>query len=78
MQKSRTILLMEANFNHSNKGVFGFKILENARRHGFMPEEIYSERNKTTDEGTLARVIFHDIARQNRLSAGLSLGDDAQ
>ena len=63
IQKLRAILLMEADFNHSNKEVFGFRMLENARRHGFMPEEIYSERNKTADDGTLAKVIFLDIAR---------------
>ena len=37
-----------------------------------------SERNKTTDDGTLAKVIFLDIARQTRLYAGLSLVDAAQ
>ena len=43
-----------------------------------MPEEIYSERNKTADNGTLAKVIFLDIVRQTRLSAGLSSVDAAQ
>ena len=69
---------MEADFNHSNKEAFGFRMLENARRYGFMPEEIYSERNKTADDGTLAKVIFLNIVRQTRLSAGLSLVDAAQ
>ena len=69
---------MEADFNHSNKEVFGLRMLENARRHGFMTEEIYSERNKTADDGTLAKVIFLDIVRQSRLSAGLSSVDAAQ
>ena len=43
-----------------------------------MPEEIYSECNKTADDRTLAKVIFLDIVRQTRLSAGLSLVDAVQ
>ena len=43
-----------------------------------MPEEIYSERNKTADNGTMVKVIFLDIVRQTRLSTILSSVDAAQ
>ena len=43
-----------------------------------MTEEIYSERNKTAYIGMLAKVIYLDIIRQTRLSAGLSSVDAAQ
>ncbi len=41
--KLRSILLMEANFNGANKTVFGIRMLENARKHWMMPEEVFSK-----------------------------------
>ena len=58
LEKPRAVLLTEADLNHSNKEVFDFRMLENARKYGFMLEEIYSERSNTADDGTLAKVIF--------------------
>ena len=40
-----------------------------------MLEEIYSERGKVPDDGTLAKVIFNDVVRQTRLVAGMGLVD---
>ncbi len=40
-----------------------------------MPDEIFSKRNWTAEEGTLAKVLFYDIVRQTRLSAGISSVD---
>jgi hypothetical protein len=40
-----------------------------------MPDEFFSKRNRTAEEGTLAKVLFYDIVRQNRLSAGISSVD---
>ena len=37
-----------------------------------MPEEIFSERNRMADDGTLAKVFFYEIVRQLRVSAGIS------
>ena len=59
--KLRAILLMEADFNSSNKIIFGERMLDNAWRYGFMPEEIYSERGKMADDGSLAKALFYDI-----------------
>ena len=67
----RTIWLMEADFNHSNKEIFGFRMLENARKYGFITEEVYSEREKTADDGTLAKVLFRDVVIKTRLTEGL-------
>ena len=67
LTKLRSIMLMEADLNHSNKEIFGFRMLENARKYGFIPEEVYSERGKTADDGTLAKVLFQDFVRQTRL-----------
>ena len=52
-------------------------MMDNARKYGLMPEEIHSEKNKMANDGTLAKVLFFDITRQTRLSAGLSSVDTA-
>ena len=77
LTKFRAIMLTEADFNNSNKKIFGFRMLENARKYRFIPEEVYSERGKTADDGTLAKVLFQDIVRQTRLTTGLASVDAA-
>ena len=51
--------------------------MENARRYGLTSGDIYSEKNKMADDGTLAKVLFFDAVRQFKLSAGLSSVDAA-
>ena len=50
-------------------------MMENVRAHGCMPEEIYSEKEKTADDCTLAKVLFYDMVRQSRATSGLGLID---
>ena len=66
---------MEADFNGVNKTVYGIRMLEQARRNNLMPEEVFSERNKMADDGTLTKVITYDIIRQTRRSAGVASVD---
>ncbi len=68
----RAILLMEADFNFSNKVVYGVRIMDNVCKFGYMPEEIYSEKGKMADDGSLAKVLFYEIVRQTRTSAGIA------
>ncbi|KAL7524606.1 hypothetical protein ACHAWF_001017, partial [Thalassiosira exigua] len=42
VNKLRAILLMEADFNFSNKVIYGVRMMDNARNFGYMPEEVYS------------------------------------
>jgi hypothetical protein len=49
------ILLMEGDFNATNKIVYGTRMLDNARKHCLMPEEIFSKRNLMADDGTLCK-----------------------
>ena len=58
IEKLRAILLMEADFNMTNKEIFGGMIMTNIRKYDLMPEEIYSEKGKTTNDGTLAKTVF--------------------
>ena len=62
--KLRSILLMEADFNFSKKTIHGGRMLDNVKKYNLMPEEIFSERNRMADNGTLAKVLFYDIVRQ--------------
>jgi len=51
-------------------------MLDNARKYKLMPGEIYSERGRTAEDGTLAKVITYDIAiRQFRIPLGISSVD---
>ena len=47
-------------------------MLDVVRSHGFIPEEIYSEKGKTTNDCSLAKVILYAIVRQARTSAALN------
>ena len=68
IEKLRDILLMEADSNASYKEIFGNRMLGMVRSHVFMPEEIYSEKGKTDDDCSLAKVIVYDIVQQVRTS----------
>jgi len=71
----RAILLMEADFNTMNKEVYGVWMLDNARRYKLIPEEIFSEQNRTADDGGLAKTLFYDIACQTRTPAAIASVD---
>ena len=58
-----SILLMEANFNATNKIIYGVRTLNNVRKYKLMPEEVFSERNRLADDGTLSKVLFYVIVR---------------
>jgi hypothetical protein len=65
VEKMRAILLMEADFYFMNKIIYGDRMLSNdARRYGYMAKEIFSERGRTAEDGSLAKVLFYDIVRQ--------------
>ncbi len=58
------ILLMEGDFNATNKMVYGMMMMNNARDHNLMPEEIFSKKNRMTEDGTLRKTLFYDITQQ--------------
>ncbi len=73
--KLRSILLAEADFNGTNKTVFGVRMLENVQKYQMMPEEVFSERNRMANDGTLTKVLAYDIIRQTRRPAGIASVD---
>jgi hypothetical protein len=44
VRKLQAILLMEADFNASNKIMYGVWMMQNVRDHRLMPKEIYSKK----------------------------------
>jgi len=73
--KLRAILLMEADFNVTNKIVYGDRMINNARKHNLMPEEKISEKTRMADDGTLCKTLFYDITRQARMLAAIASVD---
>jgi hypothetical protein len=45
VSKLQAILLMEADFNASNKIMYGVRMMKNVHNHHLMPEKIYSKKN---------------------------------
>jgi hypothetical protein len=70
--KMQSILLMEADFNATNKIIYQHRMLQVVQKSKLMPEEIYSEQNCLGDDSTLVKVLFYDIVRQTRLPVGIS------
>jgi len=68
LEKLRSIILMEADFNANNKEIVGVNMMGNIRWHGLMMKEISSEVGKTADDGGLVKVLFYNIVRQSRLT----------
>ncbi len=73
VSKLQAILLMEADLNAMNKEVYGVRMLEQARKYKLIPEEIFSEKNRTADNGGLAKTLFYDIVCQLMVPAAIPL-----
>ena len=76
--KLRAILLIEADFNFHNKLIFGQRMMELARQHGMVPEEVYSEKGKTAEDAILHQVLIYDLARQLRRPLPVASVDASQ
>lgn len=75
VNKLRSILLMEADFNAVNKIIYGSRMMNNVWQHGMMPDEIFSEKKQTANDGTMTKVLFYDIVQQSRQAAGIGSVD---
>ena len=75
IEKLRAIVLLEADYNKAIKEMFGMRMLNLARAYGLMPEDIFSERGRTSDDGALAKVFVYDISRQARAPASVTSAD---
>jgi hypothetical protein len=75
VSKLRAILLMEADFNAANKIVYGDRMMKNVCKYNQMPEEIFSEKNRMADDGTLCKTLFYVITRQARVPSAITSVD---
>jgi hypothetical protein len=75
VMKLRSILLMEANFNATNKIIYGQWMMDTMQKYKLMPKEIFSKKNRLANDGTLAKVLFNDIVWQTCLLARISAVD---
>jgi hypothetical protein len=73
--KLKAILLMEADFNASNKIIYAVRMMGQARDHNLMSNEIYRKTNRITDNGMLTKTLFFDIAHQARTPAAIASVD---
>ena len=69
------ILLIETDFADTNKEIFGTRMIPNVGRHIFMPEEIFSNKGRTSDYGTLAKALCFELERQSRRLGSLGAID---
>jgi hypothetical protein len=72
VSKLQAILLMEADFNASNKIVYGVRMMQNACNHCLMPEEIYSKKNLMAEDGMLTKTLFYDVTCQARVPGAIA------
>ncbi len=75
VSKLQAILLIEVDFNATNKEVYGVRMLEEARKYKLVPEEIFSEQICMADNGGLAKTLFYDIDCQLRVPAAVASVD---
>lgn len=74
--KLRAILLMEADFNSGNKTAFGKRMVQNAEKEGYIPQEFYgSLNNYEAIEVALNRQFVADLARQRWWPLAIACGD---
>ena len=71
IEKLQAILLVGADSNVSYKEIFGNHMINVVISHGFMQEKICSEKGKTANDCSLAKVVLYDIFRQARTFAAL-------
>ena len=79
VDKLRAILLMEADFNHHNKEIFGRRMIDKAEKDGLLPCDQYGSRNNhRAIEVAFNRLMFFDVVRLKKVGAALVSVDAAQ
>ena len=66
VSKLRAILLMEADYNFFNKWVFGQHALNRLYHDRYIPDDQYSQRERTAEDARLDSQFTMDISRQLR------------
>jgi hypothetical protein len=64
VMKLHAILLIEGNFNMTNKIIYDLQMMSNAWGHHLMPKEIFSKKKQMANNGTLCKTLFYNITQQ--------------
>jgi hypothetical protein len=64
VNKLRTILLMEGDFNYMNKWVFGHEAINKLYTLGYIPGNQYSQKESTAEDARMDNRLTMDISRQ--------------
>ena len=67
VNKLRTILLMEADFNYMNKWIFGHEAINKMYALGYIAEDQYSQKESTAEDAHLDSRLTMDLSRQLQL-----------
>lgn len=67
IDKLRSILLMEADYNANNKELIGNRMMAVVREYGLMMDEIFSKMGRMAEDGAQSKILIYDIVRQSRL-----------
>ena len=76
--KLRAILLMEADFNFHNGLIFANRMMDSARQHRLIPEEIFSEKGRTAEDALFQQVLIFDIVCQKKVPLAVASIDASQ
>jgi hypothetical protein len=71
VEKLRTLVLYEADFNHNNK-FLGKSMMEHMQKHNFLAKEQYSAPGKKCIDHALNRRLLFDITRYSKQRLGLT------
>ena len=66
VHKLRAILLMEGDFNFFNKWTFGYKAINSLYRLDYIPQDQFSQKGSTAEDGCMDSRLTTDISRQLR------------
>jgi hypothetical protein len=75
VNKLRAILLMESEYNFQNKWAFGYKAMNELYESGYIPEEQFSQRQSTAEDGKMDYRLTCDISRQLHQPLGVVSAD---
>ena len=64
VNKLRTILLMEADYNHLNKYIFGYEAIRALQTEGYLLDEQYNQGESTAKDAKMDSHLTYDISRQ--------------
>jgi hypothetical protein len=72
VSKLQAILLMEADFNASNKIMYGIRVMKNVCDHHLMSEDFFSKKNRMADDGILKMTLFYNVMHQARVPVAIA------